>query len=44
MDEDDKFACCHTCTGRGSSDCENCEEADLYEFDEEAASLAMEAA
>ncbi len=31
----DKFECCHTCAWRGSAACDDCEEADQYEFDED---------
>jgi len=33
-DEDGPYGCCHTCTGRGTDDCEDCDDADLYELDE----------
>ncbi len=31
----DKFGCCDTCAYRGTDACDECEEADLYEFDED---------
>lgn len=33
---DGPFNCCETCLNRGSIDCEDCDAADLYEFDEDA--------
>ena len=35
-EDDDKFGCCSTCTGQGSDDCDICDDADLFELDEEA--------
>lgn len=43
-EDDDKFACCSVCTGRQTEECDDCNEADLFEIDEEAVEEQMEPA
>lgn len=31
----DKFGCCYACALRSTPDCDGCEDADLYELDED---------